>query len=122
MWEKGLCLTNNPLVIQGEKKNLVFVHGDSLAVFRSVREKLLAGRHLLTHPLAGGWGPGVNLYRSVMVSINEEELLSGDLALVDRAISQALRWEEDKGEVNIDAAVLSDMQYMDFMLIKDFLE
>ena len=122
MWEKGLCLTNNPLVIQEEKKNLVVVHGDSLTVFHSVREKLLAGRHLLTHPLAGGWAPGANLYRSVIISENEGKLRPGDLALVDRAIDQALRWEKDNIRAKPDEAVLSDMQYMDFILIKDFLE
>lgn len=115
-------LTNNPLVINKKCINVEGIEGDPLVVFKTLKNEIIKGYKLITHPLTGSIRPDINPYKTVIISDATGSLDLEGLKIVENAIeyteslyriSQSYKWDE---------ASLRDFQLIDFDLIKEFIE
>jgi hypothetical protein len=118
---KICCITNNPLVKKKFPTSELYEVGiDELLMI--VREKIIAGNKLLSHPLYGNIRADIGPYKSVVLdastmSIDVEGLrhISSAYTYVNELMEmhQPISWDEDS---------LRDFQEVDYLILKGLLD
>ena len=112
-----MIITNNPAVREKYSGSIdvEFVETGPEGVFIRVRDHIHAGRKLLTHPVSGGTNPGVNPYRSVMISGETGPLDYDSLIIIEECIASLKKFQKNKSD--IPENFLEDYKELDLKLI-----
>lgn len=115
-------LTNNPLIINKKCPHVESIEGDPLVVFMVLKNEIVKGYKLITHPLTGSIRPDINPYKTVIISDMAGNLDFEGLQLVENAIEYTKSLYRISQNHKWDEASLRDFQLIDFDLIKEFIE
>ena len=114
-----IIVTNNPLTEAGFQDNFRVEFIDAPAdVLTRVRDLVHAGHILLTYPLPGSVKPNETPYRSVLVSEAKGGVDGESLRIIEECIRLARSFMAE----NIPGRYLSDLQMVDYSLIRAALE
>ena len=110
-------ITNNPAVREkySDIYDVEFVDSGPEGVFIRVRDRIHAGRILLTHPISGGTNPGENPYRSVLISGETGPLDYDSLKIIEECIASLKKFQKNKSI--IPENFLEDYKELDLKLI-----
>lgn len=119
---KVRCLTNNPMVID---RGLPFVEGwpgiSVVELFMVVRQEIIKGYQLVTHPLTGSMGPDRNPYKSIVLTGVAGKVDYKSLEVMERAIAFAEGFTKKQTKSNWGSSTLKDFQLIDLDFIKEYL-
>lgn len=116
------CLTNNPKVLEKQLPYVENIMGNTLVVLKAVKYEILKGYKLITHPLTSSIRPNVSPYKSIILTSKAEKLDSESLDIIEKSIVYTTRLINGSRHYNWDENSLRDFQYIDFDLIKEFLQ
>ncbi|MEA4848083.1 MAG: GrdX family protein [Clostridiaceae bacterium] len=115
-------LTNNPMVINKRCSYIEGIEGDPLYVFRAVKSEILKGCKLITHPLTGSIRPDISPYKTVMISDSTGNFDYEGLRIIENAIEYTESLYSNSLRHKWDEASLKDFQFVDYDLIKGFID
>ena len=118
---KYRCLTNNPYIIENYKNQVESFDGTPLELFIRVKEEVLKGYKLITHPLTGSIGPHVNPYKSIIMETPKVTIDEDSLHLIDCTIRYTQNLLKDNTNCHWDFKSKQDFQDLDFDFVKRFL-
>lgn len=114
------CITNNPILINKGLSAVEAFDGNPLELLKKVREEILKGHKLVTHPLTGSINIAVNPYKSVILDINRSTIDQDSLNIIEKAIFYAQNLINIYSTKNWDELSLRDLQLIDFYYISSF--
>ncbi len=116
------CLTNNPMVME---KGLICVEGwpgiSVVELLMIVRQEIIKGYRLVTHPLTGSIAPDKNPYKSIILTDTSGEMDYRSLEIVERALEYIRVFAEKQIKPNWNSSILKDFQLLDLDFIIDYL-
>lgn len=120
--EPVIVVTNNPLSKQEfeKKHSICFVEGNTMEVFKIVRDYVHRGHKLITHPLMSSIKPNQTPYRTVIITEkNEMELDFNSLDYIEGAIQSTEKFIKNFGIPNWSENVLEDFKLIDFSTVSE---
>jgi hypothetical protein len=118
---KYRCLTNNPYIIEHYKEQVEPFEGSPLELFLKIREEILAGYKLVTHPLTGSIAPNINPYKTIILDAQKKEINEESLNLIELAITRTQSLMPDYTTCYWSLNSKLDFQYLDFCFVRNFL-
>lgn len=119
---KYRCLTNNPLVYNKQPSIIEFVEGTPLDLFTVIKEEILKGYRLITHPLTSSLPPNVNPYKTIFLSLEFNKKTDMEsLNIIENAINYTESLINNRPLPSWDKESLEDFQFVDADLIKHLL-
>ena len=116
------CLTNNPMIYDEKAVNMEFIEGTPLNLFKTIREQILKGYKLITHPLTSSLPPNVNPYKTVFLSLQAyKEIDVESFNIIEKSIEYTESLMENRPIPSWDEKSLKDFQLVDKDLIKHLL-
>lgn len=116
---KYRCLTNNPMVYNKQPSKIEFIEGTPFDLFKVVKEEILKGYRLITHPLTSSLPPNVNPYKTIFLSLeSSKEIDVESLNIIENAINYTESLMDNKPLPDWDEKSLEDFQFVDTDLIK----
>lgn len=120
MIEPMIIITNNPMArekLEGEY-NLQYIEGNTIEVFKKVRDYIHMNHRLLTHPLVSSIKPNEIPYRTVIISKNRDNNIDMEsLSLIENSLNTTEKFFKDFGIPNWSEKILQDLQLIDFDII-----
>ena len=88
MKQKGIILTNNPLVRDhcDGRYTVIFLETGYEGILRAARDRIHGGDRLLIHPLYGSIKPKETPYRSVLLAGTAGAVCRDSLAMIENAL------------------------------------
>jgi hypothetical protein len=117
---KVRCLTNNPHVILKNYPFVEAIEGNTLDLFILVRQELLQGYKLITHPLTGSIGPEKSPYKTVIMSAAKGSVDEEGLHIIDNAIIYTVNLISNHNPCSWDTISLQDFAIIDYEFVKKF--
>lgn len=118
---KYRCITNNPIMLDGEFQNTEFIDMDILRLFYRVEQEVCKGYRLLTHPLTGSIRPDITPYKSVLLSECGGEPDRESIELIQKAIYYAYELETSHAKPDWGINERLDFQFIDRDFIQNIL-
>ena len=116
------CLTNNPMVYNKKPSIIEFVEGTPLDLFKVIKEEILKGYKLITHPLTSSLPPNTNPYKTVFLSLQFNKKIDIEsLNIIENAIRYTESLMNNRPLPDWDKKSLEDFQLVDMDLIKHLL-
>ena len=117
------CITNNPLVIEKGLKNTEAVTGDTLSVLLAVKNYILNGHKLISHPLTSSIRPDISPYKSILLTNSAaSEVDSESLILINNAVEYTKNLLKTHTiPVKWDKKSLEDFQFIDMDIINNLI-
>lgn len=116
------CLTNNPMVHNKKTSIIEFVEGTPLDLFIIIKQEILKGYKLITHPLTSSLPPNVNPYKTIFLSLQSNKDVDVEsLNIIENAIKYTESLMDNRSLPNWDEKSLEDFQLVDKDLIKHLL-
>lgn len=117
------CITNNPMVYKKNLPFMEFVEGIPLDLFIIIKNEILKGHKLITHPLTSSLTPNYNPYKTVFLSRKRKyDIDIESLRIIDNAIKYTNDLIKNHHIPEWDEKSLEDFQIIDFDIIKEFLD
>ncbi|MTI66402.1 MAG: GrdX protein [Firmicutes bacterium] len=118
---KEIIITNNPLVKEELEKiiKVEYYYTDYMEILKKVRDRIHKGHKLLTHPLSGSIKPNETPYKSIMISMDKDDLDTDSLITIENSIHTAKKFIKDFKTPDWSEEILSDFQTIDLTLIKN---
>ena len=120
MIEPVIIVTNNPM--SREKLNdshaIDYIEGNTMDVFKMVRDYIHKGHKLLTHPLMSSVKPNETPYRTVVISKTKGKVVDmQSLNYIEEGIYATEKFTKQLGIPTWSKQVLEDFQLIDYDLI-----
>jgi hypothetical protein len=116
------CITNNPMIIDKGYPDTVIISGETLQVLVAVKEEILKGYKLVSHPLTSSIRPDMSPYKTVLLQVDKSVVDTESLSIINSAIEyteslvnnqiRAYNWDEES---------LKDFQYIDYDIIQNLM-
>jgi len=108
-----IYVTNNPLIKEKiDAKNIIFIKGTVLDVYKRARKLITQRNILVSHPLTGNIPPNIIPFKTVILkkgnSISKE-----DLQIMDKSIRYLNRLSKDNVKSKWSAKELRDYKILD---------
>ena len=117
------CITNNPLIIKKGLINIETVDGDTLSVLLVVKDYILKGHRLISHPLTSSIRPDVSPYKTILLSLSAEKIDAESLNIINHAIEYTENlMSSHVNPINWDEKSLEDFQFIDMDIIQNFIQ
>ena len=128
-----LIITNNPKV-EAEFTNNRFVKRmdcdfgmDQMEVLRRARDLVHLGAKLVAHPMMGRIKPHETPYKTVILFESDGTLMSSEMDMdsfmvIEDSLSETSKFLEGGMKTKYDDAMLSDLQFMDYVLTKTVMD
>ena len=120
--KKVAVITNNKKLVEKMKNDhkILFVDGSSMEVLTKSRDLIHKGHKLLTHPLMGSIKPNQTPFKSVAISIeNDDEVDMFSLDIIEQSILSTKKFLDMKPLRQWDEMVIEDFSLIDYDLIKN---
>lgn len=120
MIEPVIIVTNNPMSREKLSNSHVtdYVDGNTMDVFKKVRDYIHKGHKLLTHPLMSSIKPNETPYRTVVISKGKCESVDiQSLNYIEEGIYATEKFTQKFGIPKWSKQVLEDFQLIDYDLI-----
>lgn len=111
-------ITNNPMVVEESKVEVVKIEKDYIGVLKECRDYIHTGYKLLSHPLYGSVKPNETPYRTIILK-KENTLDMDSLFLIEEAISTASKFANNFKTPNWTDGVLDDFQVLDYDIFEN---
>jgi len=122
--KKNLIITNNKRVVEEYQGNFEvdFVEGYLLDVLKKARDYVHMGAKLISHPLAGSIKPNETIYKSIVVEMGSNSIDVASVELIENSILAAERMIREKPFSKFSEKILRDLEYIDFLIVKNALD
>lgn len=115
-------VTNNPMIIDKGYPNTVIISGATLQVLIAVKEEVLKGCKLITHPLTSSIRPDMSPYKTVILQDGGADLNHESLKIINSAIEYTKVLVNNQVRPYIwDEESLKDFQYIDYDIIRNLM-
>ena len=94
-----------------------YQENDDMRVLKTARDYIHAGHVLLSHPLAGSIKPNETPYKSLMLSVDKQELHLQSVQIIEESIQVCAKFSLNVR--NYLEEVSTDFQYIDCDLIEN---
>lgn len=116
------CVTNNPMVIDKAYPNTEFIEGDTLSVLIAVKNEVLKGFSLISHPLTSSIRPDINPYKTILLNDSKSKINQDSLKLINHAIEYTKNLMKNNTKPDKwDDKSLKDFQYVDMDIIQNIM-
>lgn len=117
------CITNNPMVMEKAYPNTEFINGNTLSVLIVVKDEILKGYRLITHPLTSSIRPDISPYKTVLLSTVNAEIDKDSLQLINYALEYTESLIKNSTKfIDWDPVSLKDFQYIDMDIIQNIIQ
>jgi hypothetical protein len=120
MIEPMIIITNNPMTREKLESEYIleYIEGNTIEVYKKVRDYIHLNHRLLTHPLVSSIKPNEIPYRTVIISKNRDNNIDMEsLSLIENSLNTTEKFFKDFGIPNWSEKVLQDLQLIDFDII-----
>ena len=118
---KVRCITNNPMIIKKGSPVVEAFNVHPLNLYKLVKDEILKGYKLITHPLTGSIRPDISPYKSVVLNSNPGVVDMTSLNIIENAISYTEHLMAGNSIPHWDEASLQDFQLIDLDFVKDLI-
>ncbi len=130
---KPLIITNNLKVYDEFSAKVEIVYGEDLGqeeILKMARDRIHLGAKLVIHPMMGRIKPHETPFKSVFLEIPDEREISDgsfttdmtSVTIIEDSIAETAKLIHNTYRQKYDEQLLSDLSYIDFILIKSGIE
>jgi hypothetical protein len=110
------------MIIDKGYPDTIIISGETLQVLMAVKEEVMKGYKLVSHPLTSSIRPDMSPYKTVLIQVEKSGVDPESLSMINSAIEYTESLINNQiRNYNWDEESLKDFQYIDYDIIQNLI-